>query len=315
MNINKFILLVVFSLLTACGGGEGGSNNGDGGNNNEIPNTGNSSFSGTAATGIIKEAEVKAYIYNLSNRTKGKLLSSTTTDKDNGSYSLNFDTDKDITILVELKGINGQSKVTCDSASGCFYNNKRYKFGADYDIDDNFTLTSITEYKSGVASQVHLTPLTHIITQLVESSTKSISQSNTQIAQLFHLSTDTLLTDIKPIDITKNNMETSNISKKSLKTMLIISSFEEKGRNVEKSMNNLISKLKNNEVTKESVKKILIKSILSAKAIKQKNNRLAQTLNELIDDIKVIPAISETLNTTTTLMPPIIPIQNLSLPE
>jgi hypothetical protein len=268
----EYLLLSLVLLLSSCGGG-GGSNSGKVSEDNSV------NLSGIAATGIIKNAKVSAYLFE--NNIKGSLIDSTITNN-NGEYNLQLKTNKKTTILIELVGITGRSAIICDNSLGCSYNNIKYNFGVEYPIDSNFKLTSIVDSQPNTEYQTNITPLTDILVNLVMSG-QSIAQANNKIIKYFKLDDSIDLIKLKPINITENINDISDID---LEGLLIISSFEDKNIDIKTKISNTINAINKNLDYDKNINDFIIPSIATAKIIKDKNNHLNGEVNNLINKMK-----------------------------
>ena len=182
--------------------------------NNEKPEL---VVSGLAAKGILKYANVVVEEYVDSSWVK----KSDTTTNANGAYSVTLTNYTDGPIRLTAKATD-ITKMTCDATDGCKDKTGAHiNFGGEVNLPSDFTLRSIVPPKYTTA---HITPLTDIAaTNIIYGSTPidstKIKQSLAKVAATFGV-TDIL--SIRPIDVTKQNSNSSAAEKKMALTIAAI---------------------------------------------------------------------------------------------
>ena len=182
--------------------------------NNEKPEL---VVSGLAAKGILKYASVFVEEYVDSSWVK----KSGTTTNANGAYSVTLTNYADGPIRLTAKATD-ITKMICDATDGCKDKTGAHiNFGGEVNLPSDFTLRSIVPPKYTTA---HITPLTDIAaTNIVYGSTPidstKIKQSLAKVAATFGV-TDIL--SIRPIDVTKQNSNSSAAEKKMALTIAAI---------------------------------------------------------------------------------------------
>ncbi|GAB3003870.1 hypothetical protein [Psychrosphaera aestuarii] len=194
MKFNKLFLALSISALTACGGGSD-SKESDGGGTGGVVVTPpvETAISGKSVKGVMTNAVVKVFKY-VDNAavelTAAELKDSNIVTDAQGNYTFTvLDYNGPIKVEVSVSSdANSPTTMLCDAPSGC----GGVAFGQEVNLTANasdFMLTSISSVESGTPAKVNVSPLTHIATALVESSTEitaeSVQQNVSKVANTF----------------------------------------------------------------------------------------------------------------------------------
>lgn len=290
-------LLILSFILTACGGGGGGGSTAPTNPGSTLPTT---TMSGSGTTGIIQNATVN--VYTLVNGAKGALLATSQTNN-TGEFILSLSSQPSM-LLVEISGDN-DAVVRCDSSAGCSYKGQLYSFNTNYAVDSDFILQGITYFNGTSIDAIHLTPLSDIVSKVAIASMVAnpndapediLTTSNNQVATTFNLPNNTMLTSIQPVDVTRQNTNSSNLTQQQLKLSLIVSAFEDRNSEISTVTNDIATKLNNNQDVTNDKDKLLVKSVNTAKRFKQRNPNIASMVDTTSSDIRSSVSISPTLS-------------------
>lgn len=197
MNLKKNLLTIaIASSLAACGGGGGGSSPSSSG-----------TVSGSVVKGLVVGAKVTAKDAN------GTEVGTATTNE-NGEYSITLDPSyTGGPIEIEIEG-QDNSTMKCDVVGGCDPDgdpttDNTVAFGQTIPLTSAFKLKAVVPNATGTVS-THVTALTDMAAKLAKLNSgagnalnaDAVSGANSQVAQLFGLSSGDDLIQQKPIDIT-----------------------------------------------------------------------------------------------------------------
>ena len=191
--------------LAACGGGGGGSSSPPPTQSpppSPPPPVGASfSLEGAAIKGLILGGVV-----TVTDPTDDSEILTGTTSTTDGSFDLTIPTSAGFTggfVRVTVTG-GSDARMICDAASGCGNN---VAFGDAFPIDETVSLSAIVETPSeGNTKTVNVSALTDLAAQTAEAangglSATSLAEANSQVANLFGISTNDLST-LPAIDVT-----------------------------------------------------------------------------------------------------------------
>lgn len=246
MNPYLKSLLLITPILASCGNSGGSSDS------PTTVQTHKVSVSGTAIKGILAKATVTAKSLDGS-KTYGTVLTA-----DDGTYSL---ADLDIgtsPVLVELT-TNSNTKLTCDSASGCKDGGQTHNFGAIYAYNNPaFKLTAVLPGvgSTDTSARLMITPITHMAAQraLKENATSAadIEGINRATAKLMGLE-NVDITTTKPSDITNTSASGDDASAK--KYGALVAAFATLAGNTEDGdLTKIIDDIANEYATNGSLK-------------------------------------------------------------
>lgn len=191
MKFNKLFLALSISALTACGGGNDDTqvNIPD----EQVVPPVETAISGKSVKGVMTNAVVKVFKY-VDNAavelTAAELKDSNIVTDAQGNYTFTvLDYNGPIKVEVSVStDANAPTTMLCDAPSGC----AGVSFGQEINLTTSapdFVLNSVSSVQSGTPVKVNVSPLTHIATALVESSTEvtaeSVQQNVSKVANTF----------------------------------------------------------------------------------------------------------------------------------
>lgn len=212
---NRFLgsFLSLSAMLAGCGGG---SSQYDAGSQ-QAPNA---SVSGSVMKGLISHAHVIAYAVK-----DGKIDTSkhydTYTDA-SGHYQLSLPATSDQVLIKVVPAADNSTVMTCDAPAGCgHYSSYPARAAAELDViepwgnidfgdrfsvpaNSTFLLSSVSpQLKMGTTTEVHVTPVTHLVAAWVQQmgvSPSTLLVAESQATNLFNLPDGALA--LAPLDIT-----------------------------------------------------------------------------------------------------------------
>lgn len=183
-------------------------------------------ITGSAIKGTLIGAEVQACI--LADCTGENDPIATATTKEDGSYTLDAKGAESSTVVLRVRYKTGATMV-CDVPTGC---GTDITFGTAYSMPKALTLRSVASVDpSATTISAHITPITELVTAaaiqsrsgLGQLSSDSITKGSDAVRALLGLEKGTLLTQIKPVDVTK--AAASDTSDEALQISLLGAAF------------------------------------------------------------------------------------------
>ncbi len=286
--------------------------------------------SGKAIKGVVVNADVTAYEI-IDNQIGSDPLIITTTDNE-GNYQLQLPY-KGIEMLhIVLSGrADGSTTVRCDIAAGCMQMAYFYKFGENYPVDSSFVLSAMSE-TDGAALSIHITPLKHIVAEMVKnefanmaffaksSSGSFLANANKKVALAFGLD-DVPFTKLVPIDIT-NIGDYDNLQSNQLKAILVgaaVSTLDDPTRSddgIADSLNRVVELTKSNEtlLQGEAFKKFRAGVMQTAMQLRIENPNLPANTELAEIETKLRQTVDTSMLLADILKPPVFSILELAPP-
>lgn len=174
-------------------------------------------IAGTAIKGTLIGALVEACSVSNCNGENDPLAFATTDE--NGDYSLDASDAKSSTVILRLR-YQDDALMICDAPDGCGTSAAdEIKFGDSYPMPKALTLRSIASVdKSAKKVSVHINPITELVTAAaIESSNgaadlsaDAVSKGSDAVRILLGLDKGKLLTQVRPVDVTKADASKAN---------------------------------------------------------------------------------------------------------
>lgn len=174
-------------------------------------------IAGTAIKGTLIGALVEACSVSNCNGENDPLAFATTDE--NGDYSLDATAAKSSTVILRLR-YQDDALMICDAPDGCGTSAAaEIKFGDSYPMPKALTLRSIASVdKSAKKVSVHISPITELVTAAaIESSSgaaalsaDAVSKGSDAVRTLLGLDKGKLLTQVRPVDVTKADASKAN---------------------------------------------------------------------------------------------------------
>lgn len=216
-------------LVGGCSGGSGGSDA------SSVPTSprAESTLSGSAIKGVIRQGLVSAYLVELRDgsmvRAENALSAPVRTDA-NGDYTLTVSAAlENATLVVELNA-DDQTRMLCDVVEGCGddADGNPVSFGEEFSLSQDFSMTGlVTGVNEGDTVNAYLSPLTHMMVARAESTVLGLTAGNILAAQSyiessFDLASGTL--SLAPVDITRLD-EQQGLSENQLEMAVVAAAF------------------------------------------------------------------------------------------
>lgn len=328
--LKSLALLAILTSIGACGGGGGGSSTSASIKNPVIVAPPGELVSGRGMKGVVVNADVSAYEI-IDNQIASDPLITTTTDNE-GNYQLQLPHQGIKMLQIVLSGrADGSTTVRCDISAGCMQMAYFYKFGENYPVDSSFVLSGISGV-DGIALSMHITPLTHIVAEIVKSelaarvisssssSGSILANANSKVALAFDLD-DVSFTSLVPIDITRitdyDNLQTNQLNANIVGAA--VSTLDDPTRaddGIADSLNRIVEMIKSNEMLMQSSEFVWVRASVmqTAMQLRLENPNLQSSTMLAEIELKLKKSVDDSMLLADILKPPAFAISEFSLP-
>lgn len=216
-------------MVGGCSGSSGGSES------SSVPTSprAESTLSGSAIKGVIRQGLVSVYLVEEENGamviSDESIATAVRTDS-NGQYELSISAAlEDATLVVELNA-DSQTRMLCDVTDGCGDDSEGspIDFGEEFSLSESFSLKGLVGgVNEGDTVSAHLSPLTHMMVARAESAVLGLTAENISAAQVyveesFDLESGTL--NLTPADITRLDNQ-SGLTQDQLEMAIVSAAF------------------------------------------------------------------------------------------